>query len=285
MNHMQIFLERLISEILETQTATRGLEQLLHVRKLLDECVRNLQQLVLKKSGRDPRGIMQLRSKFLMLSMADREARLPAQSRTELSKVSAPTPGRRGGVTPVSVMPSPSLPNVGLLTPSADAAAADQGNDEDWKVAYDGAEAEAKDAKRAAKRLRIRLAKAEQEAVRSEGLMKLTQKDLAAAQDRIHDLEQRLKSSDMALRNERSKQDALKAELSAIGGGGGGGMSFEATKNSTGGSIFTELNETPAEAVLRTQLREKTEEVGRRAVAIGKLEREVAKAGAKAKVR
>jgi hypothetical protein len=76
-NHMQIFLERLVAEILETQTATRGLEHLLHSRKILEECIRNLQVMVQKKNGRDPKGLMQLRSSFLMLSLADRESRLP----------------------------------------------------------------------------------------------------------------------------------------------------------------------------------------------------------------
>ena len=99
---------------------------------------------------------------------------------------------------------------------------------------------------------------------------------------REHALEQRLKSSDLALRNERAKQDALKAELSASVGGSG---SFGATKNSTGGdSLFNDLNATPTETALRAELRDKNEEVGRRAVAIGKLEREVAKAGGRTKL-
>ena len=203
-NHMQIFLERLIAEILETQTATRGLEHLLQVRKLLDECVRNLQELVMKKSGRDSRGLMQLRSKFLMLSMADREARLPLQRRVDKNKVASRvpgaatgatsvSPGRRSGISPLpgSVTESQSLPSIGPLTPSgageteaapsaSNAAAAAQ-DESEWKELFEEADAEAKEAKRLAKRLRAKLAKAEHEAVRSEGVMKVTQKELSAS--------------------------------------------------------------------------------------------------------
>ena len=125
--------ERLIAEILETQTATRGLEHLLHVRKLLDECVRNLQELVLKKSGRDPRGLMQLRSKFLMLSMADREARLPLQRRVDKNKVASRVPGAAtgagaagpGGSPSAACARNPRLISCRVMTPSPSASRAE----------------------------------------------------------------------------------------------------------------------------------------------------------------
>ena len=150
---------------------------------------------------------------------------------------------------------------------------------EDWEVAYKDADKDARDAKRLAKRLRVRLTKAEKEAVSRANDMDKLRKELTKSEAHTLQLEQRLSSSDMALKVERQKALALKEEERMLKDTGNMSQA-----NDTGGSIFKELNETPNETALRAELRLKTDEVGRRAVEIGKLENAVALSGKKSKM-
>ncbi len=80
-NHMQIFLEKLVAEILEQNGANHSVKQLIRVRELLVDIIAQVQKLAQGSKGRDARELMRLREKFIMLSHADREANLPPEFR------------------------------------------------------------------------------------------------------------------------------------------------------------------------------------------------------------
>ncbi len=80
-NHMQIFLEKLVAEILEQNGANHSVKQLIRVRELLADIIAQVQKLAQGSKGRDARELMRLREKFIMLSHADREANLPPEFR------------------------------------------------------------------------------------------------------------------------------------------------------------------------------------------------------------
>ena len=80
-NHMQIFLEKLVAEILEQNGANHSVKQLIRVRELLADIIAQTQKLAQGSKGRDARELMRLREKFIMLSHADREANLPPEFR------------------------------------------------------------------------------------------------------------------------------------------------------------------------------------------------------------
>lgn len=76
-NHMQIFLEQLVAEILEQNGANHSLKKLIRVQELLAGIIAQVQKLSQGSKGRDARALMRLREQFIMLSHADREANLP----------------------------------------------------------------------------------------------------------------------------------------------------------------------------------------------------------------
>eukprot|EP01043_Picozoa_sp_COSAG02_P023283 COSAG02_NODE_1239_length_13713_cov_37.434259_7_plen_199_part_00 len=99
-NHMQIFLEKLVAEILEQNGANHSVKQLIHVRELLADIIAQVQKLAQGSKGRDARELMRLREKFIMLSHADRETKLPPEVRAgsvidgiEAPEVSGRPPG------------------------------------------------------------------------------------------------------------------------------------------------------------------------------------------------
>eukprot|EP01049_Picozoa_sp_SAG25_P007385 SAG25_NODE_599_length_6648_cov_22.861964_8_plen_355_part_01 len=277
-NHMQLFLEQLVSEILETQTATRGLAQLQHVRALLEECIRNVQVLVMKGrgGGRDPKGLMQLRSSFLMLSLADRESRVavshdsppPKPTRRERRQQRASS-GRGGdgggGGSSQLVEQSKSLPNISERAGGRGAEA----EAPEARAEVEALEKELGEARKLAKRLRTRHGGVEKEAQRVGFELQRTQRALEAEQARAAQLEQRLRSSDLALRNEKARALKLAASAEAEarlsraeGGGGAGAGSGVAAASLNGGqgatmaetgssSIFQNLQETETERALR----------------------------------
>ena len=122
-NHMQIFLEKLVAEILEQNGANHSVKKLIRVRELLADIIAQVQKLAQGSKGRDARELMRLREKFIMLSHADREANLPPEFRAgsvidgqEVPGLVRRTPASLADVSSVQLFDSVRVSSRPLLT-------------------------------------------------------------------------------------------------------------------------------------------------------------------------
>ena len=116
-NHMQIFLEKLVAEILEQNGANHSVKQLIRVRELLVDIIAQTQKLAQGSKGRDARELMRLREKFIMLSHADRETNLPPEFRAGSVTDGQENPVLVRGVQPLCDVFSVPLRRTAFLVP------------------------------------------------------------------------------------------------------------------------------------------------------------------------
>eukprot|EP01051_Picozoa_sp_SAG22_P014323 SAG22_NODE_1720_length_3725_cov_2.431054_2_plen_466_part_00 len=273
-NHIQIFLEEAISEIMEGGGASRCVQRLTHVRRLLDDVLAQVQKVAQKMAkaggGRDIKAMTRLRASFLMLSRADRSVGDAAEggtaagagARTSMRTGSDQNDSNKRRAKPAASASPPEMPR-----PASSSGAGDDDGAEEAERRQE-LEAEVAGLRRRLQSTLRRLQKTEHTVQGRDQTIRTLQDELAGREAAAIGQGRHLQTAQLALAKAKSEIMAERARNPGRSSAGAGDALAVSSEVAAANAV---------EAKRQAEWAALKEEQGRRAMLLGEQERSIAK--------